>query len=171
MHITPALRGLIALALLSVSGCATMMSSGPDHVSVASNPVGATVFLNDTEVGQTPMVVALDRAAPKATFRFEFPGFTPVEVTREKTTNGWVFGNIFLGGLIGVIIDAANNNATKFDDEPISVDLEGKRLSGAVAHPDLVACKRERLRQLQEARKISDQRERMQAMRAVPSCS
>lgn len=161
---------LVALtSATSLSGCATIMSGGPDRVSVASNPSGAMVYVDRAMVGMTPTVISLDRAKEKAEIRLELPGFEPVVITREKSLNGWIFGNILIGGLIGIIVDSATNNATKFDDEPIAVGLGANPPPGK-AQIDPVTCKRERLRQLQEARAIPDQRERMQAMRAVPRC-
>ncbi len=98
----------------AVTGCATIVHSGPRAVSVASAPPGATVSIYDrrnhlVQTNTTPFVAKLD---PKAgyfsgqTYRlvFEMPGHAPSEVKLQSTLSGWYFGNIVFGGLIGMLI-------------------------------------------------------------------
>lgn len=58
----PRTRSLVmtGLALLS-AGCATMFTGNYDNVVVRSNPPGATVSINGSYKGTTPMVIALKR--------------------------------------------------------------------------------------------------------------
>lgn len=145
-----------------------MMAGGPDHVHVATNPAGATVFVDNAPVGQTPTTVTLDRAKPKAEIRLELAGFAPITVTRGKSVNGWLLGNVFLGGLIGLLIDMAANNGEKFDDEPISVGFGGNPPPGPEAR--IVECTKKREQYIEDARKLPDKRERLAALRKAPVC-
>src|SRR5437868_1277943 len=111
----------VLVLLAAVSGCATVMASGPDLISVATNPSGATVFVDDIPAGQTPLVVTLDRAHNRGVIRLELPGFLPITMIRDKNLNGWFWGNLCLGGLLGMIIDVATGNAMQFDDTPITI--------------------------------------------------
>lgn len=163
--------GPLLIAVLSaLSGCATLVAGGPDRVPVSSNPSSASVFLDNAPVGQTPLIVTLDRAKPKAEIRLEKAGFAPITITREKVMNGWIFGNILLGGLIGVIIDGATHNASRFEEDPIAVGFQGYPAPGPDADPLVIDCKKLRRQKILEASKLTDKRDRMIAFRAVPTC-
>jgi len=114
---------LAAIALAGLlAGCATIVAGGPDTVPIQTNPPGAYVYVNGQVVGQTPMIVELDRHHSMADIRIYYPGFMPVQVTRYKSLNPWVFGNFFLA-IFPVIVDLATGDWQRFDDEPIGVGL------------------------------------------------
>jgi hypothetical protein len=114
---------LVALAVMAaLSGCATIVAGGPDTIPINTNPPGAYVYLNGQVVGQTPMMLELDRDHGMADIRIYYPGFQPVQITRYKSLNGWVFGNFFLA-IWPVIIDLATGNWQRFDEEPIILGL------------------------------------------------
>lgn len=116
------IRAAIAIALALMTGCATIIAGGPDTVPIATNPPGAYVYVNGQVVGQTPMMVELDRSHSMADIRIYYPGFQPIQIMRYKSLNGWVFGNFFLA-IFPVIIDIATGNWQRFDDEPIAIGL------------------------------------------------
>jgi hypothetical protein len=114
---------LAALAAVTVlAGCATVVAGGPDTIPINTNPPGAYVYLNGQVVGQTPMVVELDRGRSVADIRIYYPGFQPIQISRYKTLNGWVFGNLFLL-FWPIVIDLVTGNWERFDDEPIMLGL------------------------------------------------
>ena len=96
---------------LAGSGCATIVSPGPDYVYVTSVPSGATVTIDGLQVGQTPISTSVNRRA--ATIAFSKAGYQTVTAGVPKVFNGWVIGNVVIGGIIGIIIDAATGNVTK----------------------------------------------------------
>ena len=103
-----------SLALLA-SSCATIVAGGPDAVSFTSNPSGATVSIDDAPVGTTPCEADVGRKARYVTM--ELTGYAPATVGVDRELNGWVFGNILIGGIIGLIVDAATNNAMQAVEE------------------------------------------------------
>src|SRR5688500_7225330 len=115
----------IALAFaVTLSGCATLFAGGPDSVPINTNPPGAYVYVDGQIVGQTPMVIELDRHRSMADIRIYYPGFQPVQITRYKSLNGWVFANFFVIYLIfPVVIDLATGNWQRFADDPIALGL------------------------------------------------
>ncbi len=115
-------RAATAIALLALGGCATVIAGGPDQIPVNTNPPGAYVYVDGQVVGQTPMVVTLDRKRSLGDIRIYYPGFEPVQITRYKGINGWVFGNFFLG-LWPVIIDFITGDWQDFDETPIAIGL------------------------------------------------
>jgi hypothetical protein len=97
-----------------VSGCATIVHSGPRNIPITSTPAGAKVSIYDRSnslvmTNTTPFVAPLD---PKfgyfksQTYRlvFEMPGYSPTEVKLDSSVSGWYFGNLLFGGLIGMLI-------------------------------------------------------------------
>jgi hypothetical protein len=112
----------LAFVLLALGGCATIVAGGPDRIPVSTNPPGAYVYVDGQVVGQTPMVVTLDRSRSLGDIRIYYPGFEPVQITRYKSLNGWVFGNFFLG-LWPVIIDFITGDWQDFDESAIAIGL------------------------------------------------
>jgi hypothetical protein len=115
---------LVALVLLlAFSGCATIMAGGPDRIPVSTNPPGATVFVDNIPVGQTPVMVTLDRQHSSGVIRIEMPGFAPVAIVRTTSINGWFWANLCFGGLLGIVVDLVTGDIKAFDDAPIAIGL------------------------------------------------
>jgi hypothetical protein len=117
------MRVATLLLIAALSGCATIMAGGPDHVPVNSNPPGAAVYVDNQLVGQTPMVVTLNREHSAGVIRVEAPGYVPVTVVRAKGINGWFWANLCIGGVIGMVIDLVTGDVKAFDDTPIAVGM------------------------------------------------
>ena len=102
-------------AALTLTGCASIFSSGPAKVSVDSRPSGARVTVIDqrtgteVEVATTPTVLRLKRGAgyfKAAQYRLhiEKDGFRSTDVELSSSVNGWYFGNLLIGGLLGMLV-------------------------------------------------------------------
>jgi len=97
-----------------MTGCATIVHSGPRAISVASTPPGAKVSVYDrsntlVQTNATPFVAQLNTKYSyfKAqTYRlvFEMPAHATAEVNLNSSLSGWYFGNLVFGGLIGMLI-------------------------------------------------------------------
>lgn len=112
------LRELTVAAVLGVgaalSGCATIVHSGPRSIPVASSPPGAQVSIYDRDnnlvmTNTTPFVAKLSTKAgyfKSQNYRLEFAlaGHAPAVVGLDSSVSAWYFGNIVLGGLIGMLI-------------------------------------------------------------------
>lgn len=112
----------LLVAASSLAGCATLFAGGPDQIPVNTNPPGAYVYVDGEVVGQTPMIVTLDRRRNVGDIRIYYPGFEPVQINRYKSLNGWIFGNIFLG-LWPIVIDFITGDWQHFDDHPVAIGL------------------------------------------------
>lgn len=100
----------------ALSGCATIVHSGPRPITVSSMPVGAKVSIYDrndalVEINNTPFIAQLPTKysyfqGQKYRLVFELPGHAPAEVKLEPSLSGWYFGNLVFGvsGLIGMLI-------------------------------------------------------------------
>lgn len=124
------LVALISSGLVLASGCATIVASGPDMVPVNTQPEGARVTLDGVPVGITPVTVAFARHCD-GVLAFDLDAYEHTMRDENKVVNGWVFGNILLGGLIGLGIDLATSNQGKYSTHPIYVELVPKKGSTA----------------------------------------
>ena len=112
---------------LLVFACATIFNGTSQEINISSSPSAATVYVNGQDIGQTPIVQSLKRKTD-VTIKIELDGYNPFEIKLTKKISGWFWADIFLTGLIGVVVDAATGamynfepsivttNLTKFDD-------------------------------------------------------
>lgn len=112
------LKHICLMAMLSVctavSGCATIVHSGPRAVPIASSPPGAKVSIYDRSnrlvmMNTTPFVAQLPIKSgyfKSQSYRldFELPGHTPVSAQLNSSVSGWYFANLLFGGVIGMLI-------------------------------------------------------------------
>ena len=129
-------KGCLFLAVFvpMFSGCATLLSKSSWPFSVDSNPSGATVSITNNsgkEVfrGKTPTAMRLKSGAgffkkESYTVSLLMAGYDTKKVTVDCKLNRWYFGNVVLGGLIGMlIVDPATGAMYKLNNEGISENL------------------------------------------------
>lgn len=107
---------LVAMLIVytAVSGCATIVHSGPRAIPIASSPPGAKVSIYDRSnklvmTNTTPFVAQLPVKfgyfkSQNYRLDFELPGHAPVSRNIESSVSGWYFGNLLFGGIIGMLI-------------------------------------------------------------------
>ena len=125
-------NALISLILLGIvaAGCASIIHGSQQDVRVVSNPAGAVVRVNLNNMATTtPGVLTLDRKEIGYALTFEKQGYKPVEVSLRRTLDGWVFGNIIFGGIIGIVIDFSSGSAYKLTPSEVEVALGEKSAS------------------------------------------
>jgi hypothetical protein len=132
------LRGCVvalAVALAAGGGCASIVDSGNESLQVASNPPGAKASITNSDTkkvvheGTTPFTVSLDRndgyfdgADYIVTVTKE--GFEPQSFVVASGINGWYFGNLLFGGLIGfLIVDPATGSMYTLKPDEIDANL------------------------------------------------
>jgi len=104
----------ITITLLMIStGCATIITGAgkTESVRIASQPRGATVFIDGRNVGTTPMTTYLTRHDDH-TVMLTLDGYTAQTIQIKTGRNWWVLGNLvpFCGGICGLIIDFADGS-------------------------------------------------------------
>lgn len=115
----------ILLACLFLVGCGTIIHGGSQDVSIASEPSGATVEIDGTEVGDTPLTKSLDRGS-QHTVEISMDGYESEQVVVDKNVSGWVAGNIVFGGLIGLVVDASTGGMYKLSPTQVRQTLDGR---------------------------------------------
>ena len=104
---------LLALALGS-SGCCSIVSHSEWPVSFDSNPPGAQFWIENQEgetvhKGVTPATFTLKSSDgffdnAEYTVTFSKPGFREETCALKGSLNGWYWGNILFGGLLGMLV-------------------------------------------------------------------
>lgn len=110
-----------------VVGCCTIISGRNQQLPVISTPSGAKVIVNGVQQ-QTPCTLVLDRKQVLYQVRVEKEGYEPVEITLRKGVNGWIWGNLVFGGIIGLIIDICTGSVNKFTPTELEVNLAQQKL-------------------------------------------
>lgn len=97
----------IAALLFSLPmGCASVIQGKTESVKIHSEPQGSTVVVDGTNY-TTPAVVTLGRDADHYVV---FPNGERIEITRKLSAA--FFGNILLGGVIGMAVDGVSGAAS-----------------------------------------------------------
>jgi hypothetical protein len=119
--------------VIGLSGCASIVSESSYPVSVTSAPEGANFEVRNrsgkvVHSGVTPGTVSLKAGAgyfkgEQYTINYMKDGYTAQTTTVDSSLDGWYWGNIIFGGLIGLFaVDPATGAMYKLP-ESASVSL------------------------------------------------
>jgi hypothetical protein len=105
---------LAASIALLTTGCASIFSEDIYPVHVTSSPAGASIEIRDEDDnvvynGTTPAVVKLSSSAgyfdgEQYTVKFTKPGYSDEVFVVDSGIEGWYWGNLLVGGLLGMLI-------------------------------------------------------------------
>jgi hypothetical protein len=119
----------MALCALA-GGCASVTRGTTENISIASTPSGAQAVVSGLEVPTactTPCSVMVKRNA-EVSVTFQKEGYEPqvVQLTKDIPTAGAVgfAGNVLLGGVVGMGVDAVTGAATDHKPNPVTVTLQ-----------------------------------------------
>lgn len=112
----------IAIASTSFTSCASIISGTTQDIVVSSNAPHATLTVNNEDAGELPSGARVARKQ-RNILKVSAPGYQTRIETLDKGLNPWVFGNILIGGIVGIIIDFVSGAVYKFDDE-VNIKLE-----------------------------------------------
>ncbi|WP_159637396.1 hypothetical protein [Sphingobacterium composti Ten et al. 2007 non Yoo et al. 2007] len=135
------IKSLALAGVLMFSSCASIVSKSNWPISINSNPTDARIVITDDKglevySGISPASLKLKSGNgffKKATYqiKFEKDGFETKKITINSKLNGWYFGNLLIGGVIGMlIVDPATGAMYKIEDDLINENLVNKVSSG-----------------------------------------
>lgn len=113
-----AFKLLLLFTLSIITSCATIISGSRQVVEIKSEPTSARVYINEVEIGNTPIKENLKRNQEYSLI-LKLDGYETYETKLEKKFNGWYIGNIVFGGLVGIIIDPITGAIHKLKPEEI----------------------------------------------------
>ena len=103
----------LTCAAVLLTGCASVFNSGAKKIAINSTPAGATATVTKlggavVEVQRTPCTVSLSAKAgyfrgQQYVVTLELPGYETVRIELHNKVSGWYFGNILIGGAIGML--------------------------------------------------------------------
>jgi hypothetical protein len=133
---TAFMRASIASGCWALGGCATIISGTTQNIGVSSTPPGATVT---AEPGGhrvvAPAKMTLRRKEAPYRLSFNLEGYQPYNVTISADTNGWIFGNLIIGGIIGIIVDSSTGASNKLSPGEVHANLVALGFEPPVAPP------------------------------------
>ena len=118
----------IAVAVLaSLQGCASIVGDSQYPVAIESEPAGAAFELRDStghmiDQGVTPHTVTLKSSTgyfqrAEYSVLLKKPGYDNQTVPIHASISGWYWGNILIGGLVGMLaVDPATGAMYKLPE-------------------------------------------------------
>jgi hypothetical protein len=104
----------LLVAIIFTAGCASIVSNKVYPVQIASDPSGARFTVSnrnglEVQSGTTPQVINLEASSgyfKGETYKIVLTkdGFDDKIYTVTSSVDGWYWGNILIGGLIGMLI-------------------------------------------------------------------
>lgn len=109
------------ILLLSMLSCLFMFGCVKRTISISSNPSGALVWVNDREVGRTPVTIDFVYYG-EYDVRLEKDGLEPVMTSSEATSPAWDFPGVDV--VVEIFSNQESNVFWHFDLEPRNDDPE-----------------------------------------------
>jgi len=121
-------------AVILFAGCASIVSKSTYPLSVNTDPAGASISITDKKgkeifKGTSPSTVKLKSGAgffARAEYQVKFimPGYSEKIIPITSKINGWYWGNLLIGGVIGMlIIDPATGAMYRLDTKVLNETL------------------------------------------------
>lgn len=104
-------------------GCATIVSGTTQEVSFQSNPEDAKVSVGGRVIGKTPVTLQMKKKAGQPLI-FEKEGYKTLTMQLDTRMNGWFWGNILIGGLLGSTTDGVSGAVYEYSPSQYMVSLE-----------------------------------------------
>lgn len=121
---------LVVTLGVTLAGCASVTRGTTENIAISSTPSGAEAVVSGLEVPTTcltPCAIVAKRNAD-ITVTFQKEGYEPqtVQLAKEIPGSGAAgfAGNLLLGGLVGMGVDAATGAATDHKPNPVIVTLQ-----------------------------------------------
>lgn len=128
------MTAIVMASVFLFSSCASIVSKSTYPLSINSSPSNSKISITDKKgkeiyLGNTPATVKLKAGAgffSKAEYQVKFssPGYDDKIVPITFKLDGWYFGNLLLGGVLGMlIIDPATGAMWKIETEFLNETL------------------------------------------------
>ncbi len=123
---------VLMLAFLPLGGCATLVGGGSHQtVAIESTPSQADFTVTSADglqvaSGRTPTTVRLPRKN-EYQVRLDIDGYEPQALALTRGTNGWIWGNLLFGWIVGFGVDFLTGSAYDLEPSLVQVSLERSR--------------------------------------------
>ena len=120
--------GLVA-AMVLAGGSATIIKGSSQPVTIATNPPGAQVFVDNMPMGVSPVTVSLKHEDHQVSATL--PGYQPGYARLTASFSGW---SLFFFP-VGTIIDAVTGAITTLDQDAVVITLGAGGAPPALGQP------------------------------------
>ena len=111
------------IASVFLCGCATILKGSDQPINVNSNVKGASVYVNNQKVGNTPFTGTIKRQKEQ-TLKVSKPGYETRTLMLDSSIEGVFWVNILTGGVFGSTTDWASGSMWKISPNTYNVDLK-----------------------------------------------
>lgn len=110
----------VVLSATLLTGCAAVVEGLRQDITVTTTPDGASCALNRAgapiaTISSTPATVNVRKTRDDIEVVCELDGYLKTVRIDESGTAAVVFGNILLGGVIGLVVDVSTGASNKYD--------------------------------------------------------
>ena len=116
---------------LVLTACASVVDGtleSAQPITLTSMPTGASVYAGHAKLCDTPCRPRVEDWRIQS-LEVRKQGYIPVQLSAASDVDATTFGNILMGGVLGVAIDVASGRVVKYEDS-IHVNLEPESLPG-----------------------------------------
>ncbi|MBP0494125.1 hypothetical protein [Roseomonas indoligenes] len=115
------LRLTALLGLVFLSACATITTSPSQDLTVLTEPAGAACQMERggqpvAQLAQTPGTVRIGKSTRETTVSCTKEGHLPAQAVLSPEFQPVVLGNILIGGIVGLVVDASTGAIAKYPD-------------------------------------------------------
>ena len=123
LHKIGSIACLVAVAVFSLNGCATIFKGGKQTIGFGSNPAGAEVYINGQFKGNTPLNIKL-KVNKSYSIEFRRDGYETRVVNISKTLGaGWIVLDI-VTGFWPIFVDAITGSWYSLDQDHVNAVLK-----------------------------------------------
>lgn len=118
----------LSLTLLATSGCATILGGGSNQpLTIQSSPSQAEYTITSSSgaqmgAGSVPATLNLPRKN-EYQIAISLDGYQTRTLAVTRGTNGWIWGNLVFGWLVGFAVDFLTGSAYKLEPALVNVTL------------------------------------------------
>jgi hypothetical protein len=116
------LKTFFAFMAVLLAGCASIISGTDQKITFKSEPEGATVTVAGRVLGKTPLTVDVDKDK-NLPLTFEKEGYKTYTTQLSTRVDGWFWGNIVIGGLLGSTTDGMSGGMYEYSPDQYYVTL------------------------------------------------
>ena len=111
---------LCVVAITGLSGCASIVKGTTQKITIKTNPPGATCRVEQNNntiatISPTPDIINVPKSKHDLTLTCNKPSYRTAVHVIPSDVEAMTMGNILLGGVIGLAIDAGTGAMNKYD--------------------------------------------------------
>jgi|GEM_PF-338611 len=134
---------LALAAMVALAGCASIISDTESTTYVETIPEKCRCTLHGQDFQRviiTPGSINLPAEAAPLTVMCEADNYQTTSVVMDTKMDGWVFGNILFGGVIGAVVDAGRGAGQKYPPK-LTVQLDPVYFASEMKRDDYYAMR------------------------------